>query len=52
VEKVVFIYSHEYLWPHQANDVNKYLDQGYTVKNITTIQEKGYITVIFVLEKI
>ena len=52
MEKVVITSSSlGYLGYGAEHDVNKYLDQGYTVKNITTIQENGNITAIFVLEK-
>ena len=36
---------------YEAKEINKYLDEGWTVKTIHTTVLKDYTTAIFVLEK-
>ena len=51
MEKVVIIGSLDNISSYQAEEVNKYLDKGWTVKTIHTAATKDYTTAIFVLEK-
>ena len=51
MEKVVILGSIDKFGDFQAEKVNKYLDEGWTVKNIHTAVTGDGITAIFVLEK-
>ena len=46
MEKVVIIGS-----KYDAEEVNKYLDQGWSVKNIHSATTSNETTIVFVLEK-
>ena len=51
MEKVVIIGSYNDISSYKAEEVNKYLDKGWTVKTIHTAVTKDHTTAIFVLEK-
>ncbi len=51
MEKVVIIGSINDISSYRAEEVNKYLDKGWTVKIIHTAVTGDYTTAIFVLEK-
>ena len=51
MEKVVIIYGDEKIYDYKADDVNKYLDKGWTVKSVNIAATKEGTTAIFVLEK-
>ena len=51
MEKVVIIGSVDEISSYKAEEVNKYLDKGWTVKTIHTAVTKDHTTAIFVLEK-
>ena len=51
MEKVVIIDSILSLSDYKADKVNKYLNEGWTVKSVNMAATKEYTTAIFVLEK-
>ena len=51
MEKVVIIYGNERIYDYKADEVNKYLNEGWTVKSVNMAATKEGTTAIFVLEK-
>lgn len=51
MEKVVIISSSWEISSDHAEEVNKYLDKGWSVKTVHTAATEGHMTAIFVLEK-
>ena len=49
MEKVVILHGHDYIY--DEDDINEYLEKGWTVKSVSTVATKEYVTAIFVLEK-
>ena len=51
MEKVVIISGHSRIYGKEADEVNEYLDKGWTVKTVNMAATNDGTTVIFVLEK-
>ena len=51
MEKVVIMYGVGNISDYQADEVNEYLDKGWTVKSVNMAATKEYTTAIFVIEK-
>lgn len=51
MEKVVIVSSVNHIPSAKADEVNKYLDKGWTVKEVRTVSTRDCTTAVFVLEK-